>query len=141
MGIRQPIFSARSRLATWAALSALSLATAACSTHTKATPLIATVAQTIMTARPPVWSLRLAPAEWASVPATLCSGTAPLYEVRSARPRGPRLSPRRLFRGTWPRQILGSSYRTEVRVLAHCDPTRQRPHWPMLRVLSGETRP
>jgi hypothetical protein len=101
------------------------------------------------------WSVRLVPHAWATIPVAVRDGARPSdVEAWSAR-TGLRVGDARLFVGTRPERILGSSYRAPVRAFAWCDPgtghglheRRTEPQeipWPMVRVLAvaaTETRP
>ena len=66
------------------------------------------------------WHDELAPREWARLPASVCHGRLPSdYEAWSVRTGG-RVGDGRLFHGTSPARIVGSSYRRRVRAFVWC---------------------
>ena len=83
------------------------------------------------------WSVRLAPREWAPIPANVCAGYLPTdYEAWSAR-TGRRVGDERLFHAASPSRIVGSSYRGAVRAYVWCDADADADApWPMPRIMA-----
>lgn len=67
------------------------------------------------------WSVELVPGEWATLPAYVCGGALPSNrEAWSAR-TGRRVGDARLWAGTRPARIVGSSYRGPVLAYVWCE--------------------